>query len=232
MKAPVLEVFRSFQGEGAFVGVPQVFVRFRQCNMTCVYCDEMDKMQNAPWDELSPEELTAQVCALGGPDEIHSVSVTGGEPLLYTPFLRKWLPQLKALGYAIYLETNGTLPEALARVIEWVDWIAMDLKPSSSTGDRDWQTAQERFLRLAGKRLLCLKLVVSAQLVEEDVRQSIEMCARSAPQIPFILQPATPARAILEQVPRESLQRWQRFASEKLSDVRTVPQTHKLVGWR
>ncbi len=39
MKAKVLEIFRSIQGEGEYVGVAQVFVRFFECNMHCTWCD-------------------------------------------------------------------------------------------------------------------------------------------------------------------------------------------------
>ena len=37
---PVMEVFASIQGEGAYVGEPQVFVRLRGCPLRCAYCSK------------------------------------------------------------------------------------------------------------------------------------------------------------------------------------------------
>lgn len=39
IQAPLAQVFVSFQGEGPLVGVRQVFVRVRGCDLTCRYCD-------------------------------------------------------------------------------------------------------------------------------------------------------------------------------------------------
>ncbi len=97
------------------------------CNFRCPYCHNSDLV-------LRPESLGSIA-----EDEIldflekrrqwlDAVVVTGGEPTLHDiePFFSK----LKKLGYKLKLDTNGTNPELLKRLLnkQLVDYIAMDIK--------------------------------------------------------------------------------------------------------
>ena len=86
VKAEITEIFSSIQGEGVFLGAKQIFVRFEKCNLNCVFCDES---RDLGVNEYSPLELLKEVRALDASDgPHHSVSFTGGEPLLYWDFLK------------------------------------------------------------------------------------------------------------------------------------------------
>src|SRR3989338_10326185 len=108
--ARISEIFSSLQGEGLHVGERHLFIRFEECHIHCEYCDELDKI--GVWMTL--EEVMERVRELDREEGPHTfISLTGGEPLLYVPFLKPLLMRLKAERFRTYLETNGILWKAL-----------------------------------------------------------------------------------------------------------------------
>ncbi len=230
-KARVSEIFSSLQGEGIYWGEKQIFVRFFGCNMKCVYCDEEEKTFIGPYEELDKPALRARVLELEsekGPH--HSVSLTGGEPLLYADFLKRFLPLLKEDGFLTYLETNGTHPERLKELLSWIDIIAMDIKPPSATKDRPFWEEHRRFLEVGRTKALFVKIVVTKETLTEEIAQAVGEIARVDRSIPLVLQPVTPYGEIYEPIPSDSLFLFETLAARSLQNVRTIPQLHKLVG--
>jgi 7-carboxy-7-deazaguanine synthase len=229
----ISEIFSSLQGEGPYLGVKQIFVRFGRCNMHCGYCDELEKMQEGKFEVRSIGFFFGEIDALecfGGPH--HSVSLTGGEPLFYPAFLESLLPKLKERGLKTYLETNGTLPRELARVIRWTDVVAMDMKPASSTGDRPFDREHAEFLREAVRKDVFVKVVVTPATRPEEIRACVETVRSINPKLPFVFQPLTDAFGI--NVDALALVEKTLFpmAKESLYDVRVIPQMHKIWGVR
>lgn len=232
--ARIIELFSSIQGEGIEVGRPHLFVRFWDCNLKCHYCDTDYR---GPYTEMSAAELegrVSQLLAAEGPHE--AVSLTGGEPLLWWRFLTEFLPWLKSAGQRTYLETNGTLPAALAEVLEWVDVIAMDLKPPSATADRAVWAEHAEFLRVAGQARhpvqLFVKMVVTPSTVDEELDQGVALMAAADRRIPLVLQPVTPHGPVQAAPAPAQLRRWLQRARTRLDDVRVIPQIHPLLGVR
>lgn len=233
LETEISEIFSSLQGEGPYVGTQQVFVRFGRCNMRCVYCDEADKMKEGAFRPYSLEEVLGEIERFQ--DERgahHSVSLTGGEPLFYVKFLKNLLPAIRRRGLKTYLETNGTLPRELASVIDWCDIIAMDLKPPSSTGERDFWAEHESFLRIAFQKEVFVKVVVTPQTTPEDIRRCVAIVKNSAARIPFIFQPESEAIGISTAALRLIENHFFSLAKEHLHDVRVIPQMHKIWGVR
>lgn len=106
------EIFYSLQGEGAYAGVPMVFVRFAGCNLKCAFCDT----QHEPYREMTAAEISAEVRQFG----CNTICITGGEPTLQ---LTTELILEAFVGMELHIETNGTRP-----IPEGVDWVTVSPK--------------------------------------------------------------------------------------------------------
>lgn len=226
--AEIVDIFSSIQGEGLFVGARQIFVRFKRCNIDCMYCDE-DKNRSARM--LTPESLIREIAAEeDAAMRQHSVSLTGGEPLLYDDFLASFLPLLKQSGRKSYLETNGTLPEKLARVIGFVDIIAMDIKLPSATGCGEFWDKHKEFLRIACKNKVFVKAVVTDSTTVEDIIKASEIISEVDSKVPFILQPATTQDKVARGVSTDKLLGFLEAGNKsRIENIRVIPQVHKVL---
>ncbi|MBI1976168.1 MAG: 7-carboxy-7-deazaguanine synthase QueE [Candidatus Omnitrophica bacterium] len=227
--ADLTEIFASIQGEGVYVGVPQIFIRFNQCNLACEYCDTPINVPGRAAQTL--EQITRSVQHLCSANSFHSFSLTGGEPLLYAVFLKRLIPLVKKWIPKCYLETNGVLAESLLECIDFVDIIAMDIKlPSALNGAQHWR-AHERFLETAMKKEIFIKVVITEKTLLDEWRQAVELVSAASPDIPMVLQPATAADGTLR-TNMVLLAKWQQWARQKVKDVRILPQVHKMIGVR
>ena len=221
MRAKVAEIFESVQGEGLYVGEKQVFVRFFGCNLTCKYCDT----KLTRFKEYDPKELFDEIKVYK--DNYHSISFTGGEPLLHNEFLKEVLKLTKASGFRNYLETNGTLPGELENVIEHIDIVAMDAKLPSSTGLGSFWEAHERFLRIASHKEVFIKAIICSSTKEEDLRFTIEMIRNVNKAVMLVLQPNSLENDELLSGKMESFRNI--CFQEKISTC-IIPQIHKIIG--
>jgi organic radical activating enzyme len=248
-KARLVEVFSSIQGEGILVGHRQVFVRTYGCNLRCTYCDSPETLkesgsppecrveeQPGTWtfrripNPVSADTLTTIVRSyLAAPH--HSLSITGGEPLLHTRFLQRWLPEVRALGLKVFLETNGLLPDHLQRVLPLLDYVSMDFKAPTATGvdsTATWERHRQ-FLEIARATRVYGKLVVTPTTTDAELDTVVStLCAVDA-TIPLILQPVTPYGQETQPVASSRLIELHARAAQRLAEVRVIPQTHKLI---
>jgi organic radical activating enzyme len=115
-KYPLVEIFKSLQGEGRNMVRPVVFVRFAGCNLKCPWCDTDVSTRF----ESTLEELLSEIRFFN----LKSVIFTGGEPSLV-----KGIPELvealKEDGFWIGVETNGTVDPGW---FAFVDYLAVSPK--------------------------------------------------------------------------------------------------------
>jgi len=131
----VKEIFLTLQGEGGQAGRPAVFCRFAGCNLwsglerdrataVCTFCDTdfvgMDGGGGGRFADADALAAAVEAAWTGGPHDRLTV-LTGGEPLLQVD--EALVEALHARGFAIALETNGTLPAPAG-----IDWICVSPK--------------------------------------------------------------------------------------------------------
>lgn len=97
------------------------------CDFRCPFCHNASLLDGSAPAELDDGALLDFLRTRQG--RLDGVAFTGGEPLL-RPELPALLEAVRALGYAVKLDTNGSHPAALRAVMEagLVDYVAMDIK--------------------------------------------------------------------------------------------------------
>jgi 7-carboxy-7-deazaguanine synthase len=134
MTYAVKEIFYTLQGEGALTGRPAVFLRFAGCNLwsgreedraaaRCNFCDTDFVGVDGPDGGrfLTAAALAARIAETWPGGGSPFVVVTGGEPLLQLdPPL---IAALRARGFEVAVETNGTLPPPAG-----IDWLCVSPK--------------------------------------------------------------------------------------------------------
>ncbi len=216
----IKEVFASIQGEGPYIGYKQLFVRFCGCNLHCEYCDtEFDRKGAKSYtvDELLKIAHDNKNC--------HSISLTGGEPLLNTGFLKKFLPQCPL---PVYLETNATLVGELKEIIDYIDYVSADIKLPSCTGGTALWDEHDSFFETAVQKKVFAKVVFDENITQEEITKTCKLCAKYG--IELILQPRMSdndfcvSKDFIERILDKFLQHYKK--------TRLIPQVHKFLNVR
>lgn len=241
------EIFLSIQGEGLYVGNPQIFIRFAGCHVNCRYCDSPDARSVTPYfnyeqtpgigdfirkrNFVSADELVQLLKPHMKLTKF--LAITGGEPLLQTDFLLELLPKLKALNSKMYLETNGMLYSSLEKVVEYVDVIAMDIKLRSTSELKIDREIWERFLSVSknAHKEVFVKAVIGSNTTFDEINFLSGIVSGIDSNITLVLQPVTPLGGVLPP-DQNSLIGMALHANKRLKNVMVVPQTHKLMGVR
>lgn len=249
----VTEIFSAIQGEGALVGHRQIFIRLTGCNLRCVYCDQPEALERRPgpcrieqtpgrrdWrDTTSPvaiDEIVSVVEGMWSHTPHHSISLTGGEPLLQGSRVEVLAARLAERGWPVMAETNGTLVPTLRRMAPSLTYVSMDIKLPSVDGELVAPTTQSRFLTeaVASGVITWVKIVVGPQTNTDEFDAAVEMVANTAVsagvEIELYLQPLTPFGAATEAPTASQVLDFQERALRRHRSVRVVPQSHKAIG--
>ncbi len=113
-----------------FPGKVACTVFTKGCNFRCPFCHNTNLVTLDGQEQSIPEdEVLSYLKKRQG--ILEGICVSGGEPLLHHD-LPEFLTKVKALGYAIKLDTNGSFPDKLKELAKQglIDYVAMDIKNS------------------------------------------------------------------------------------------------------
>lgn len=141
MSYAVKEIFLTLQGEGMQAGRRAVFLRFAGCNLwsgreqdrasaDCAFCDtDFVGTDGENGGRYGAGELAAKVDDLWAGGDRRLVVITGGEPLLQLD--ATLIDALHAAGFAIAVETNGTMAAP-----DGIDWLCVSPKAGTNIVQR------------------------------------------------------------------------------------------------
>jgi len=257
MKGYIGEIFSSFQGEGVYAGRRQIFLRFFGCNLNCCYCDTQSfkkpeqqfcKIEKEPGtlefifveNPMPLDMVVGHIDRLTSPD-LHSVSFTGGEPLLTDDFLISIAKKCHESGFKNYLETGGTSSKKFGKVIRFFDYAAIDIKlPNHNAVPKD------SFLKLYENEIDCIKTsfelnietIIKVVLLKGTKIDDFEKICKDLSGLTsdkpfyFVIQPVTQIEG-LEVVIKPSIKeifRFSELAGMYIDNVFVIPQIHRQIG--
>jgi organic radical activating enzyme len=241
----VSEMFVSFQGEGVHAGRRQLFVRLAGCPLRCAWCDTPESLvrvaecrilgpdgERRRPNPLALDTLDAEVAALAAAaPPLHAIAVTGGEPLVQTEALARWLDD-RRVTLPVLLETAGILPDRLRRLLPRVTIVSLDVKCPSNTGERArWdEHAACLAAAVAAGRDVYVKMPVDERTDPDEVEQGARLVAGIGRGVPLFLTPITEPASGRLAIGSATLEHLHGLASRLHPDVRVLPQLHKVLG--
>lgn len=202
-----------------------------QCNFSCPYCQNWELISSPEKFESIDFERIKNFL-LAHKEFIDGVCITGGEPTLYKD-LPEFIFALKELGFKVKLDTNGTNPEMIDKLIKekLIDYVALDIKAPF-----------EKYALLAGVNINLEKIKATVSIlmnssIEHEFRTTVVPVLLDENDIPeiaksikgatsYVLQQFEPANVRDEKLrkilpyDREKLEKMAARAREFVSEVK------------
>ena len=260
MEGHLVEIFSSFQGEGCSIkgscyGKRQCFIRFAGCNLAlesnaCKWCDSVFaqdlKMNNFKIEKnpgsgnfiKMPNPVKVKLIRniiqeLSSPD-LHSISITGGEPLYQIKFLKELVNILS--DFQLYLETNGTLPENAKNVLEYFDYCCCAIKDESAFNSKDWKKIVEREFQtiqyfVKAEKSVFAKVVVTNSTTTENIEWYAGRLSEL--NVPLAIQIVNGSKNINLRPSFQQICQYTEAAAKHLSpdQIGVSIQAHKFLGY-
>ena len=159
------------------------------------------------------------------------IAITGGEPMLQERFITTWLTEAPP-PVGCLLETAATVAHGLERLLPRIDTVSADIKLPSNSGEAaQWERHRE-FLSLCKDVDVYVKMPVSDDTLDDEVRLAARLAHETVPDAPLYLQPIAGPNDGVWQVRSSRLLALTAVAASEARDVRVLPQMHKLLAIR
>ncbi len=161
------------------------------CNLRCPYCHNAALITGDTPEAISETELYNYLKKRKG--LLDAVCISGGEPTLRSAELPLFCRRLKALGYRVKLDTNGTNPRLVRSMIEegLIDYVAMDVKAPPgdypalllSDGDAPHKIAETVSLLLEGRISYEFRTTLVSEMIDESGILALSELLRGADKL-------------------------------------------------
>ncbi len=107
------------------------------CSFRCPFCHNPELVLPSQFPDLGNLEKEFFDFLKKRQGKLEAVCITGGEPTIQ-PDIIEFIEKIRALGFLVKLDSNGTRPDVLRRIFErkLVDYVAMDIKNSLENYDK------------------------------------------------------------------------------------------------
>jgi organic radical activating enzyme len=235
LKVRLFEIFTSIEGEGILYGTKTLFVRLAGCPFQCFYCDTKEAL---PLESGTEYEIGKACELIQGHlmDKTYKVNFTGGDPLVQAEAVAELAKFVQSKHIPTYLESSCFDVKKFEHVLPYIDFIKIELKtPDSEFVDtKHYSTLLENALQclkaaIKEKKSTYIKIVVSSKTQENDFEELVKRIFKIADPKDlkgFIIQPTYG----ISEPNLEKLLSFYDMVYQFYSEVRVVPQLHKLMG--
>lgn len=225
--ANIVEIFESVQGEGKFAGALQIFVRLSGCPLKCSYCDTdhayrkfISINESSCQNPVTAQKLMEILNNHFDLPLVHSISFTGGEPLLYVDFLREFASYAQKEGIKLFLETSAYDIDKLMTVAPLFNIMSIDIKTEPGfeahaehlLEQLSQLNSNSYYLKLVLKKGDSFYCETTASLLEKHKIHEVWI------------------QAVDNIFDAEEVKKWQKILASHGVDAYFVPQIHKLIN--
>jgi 7-carboxy-7-deazaguanine synthase len=219
-------IYRATEGEGVFLGRPQIFVRYQGCAIGCLNCDSKDTWDFTEEMGQSLEMVMEAVHKEGFNGAIKNVSITGGDPLhpSHVPHVLALVKLLKEKKYYVNIEAAGT--RVVDEIFDLVDYVSFDFKTPSTGVRTPLKNIAKMIAQYPGK--FQVKAVIADRADFVTTLEAYKMLRAEEDNMPFpwVL---TPCFNNHEEFPLERFSQVLTWNEEDGGFFRVIGQQHKWI---